>query len=1139
MEFSNSKYNIASLQKIMTLNFDEYKTYSKDNYNYVNLQGGKYNITNHLFLDEYDCAVKNGQMFHLAEKIDDFQSMMRSDIDHKILVKKDTVPYPLFEEKDILKYIKDVFDFIREYSTTHIDDCDLECIVLKKPPYIKQDEKNNEIYWNKHGFHLQFPKIFMNKSDNRILSKYMNQQYDEYDYQAGFSNAWLLYGSCKNENSGSYIPEYIVNCNLDIKPFEYEGNLTRYLSIKRTKQRLMYWKSINYKEPMKVTESKVKPIFFDDEQTEVIYDIVQNWLIENDLDQSLEIGDWSLGKPFLNLEKIGDYDCPLNPSYLHTGRGGYVLYKENGDLLFACHRKECAKECGCKHIKIGNIPTEQIEIDDDILDLDCTSAFLIYNQKTSGSKAYLNGLSYGELCKQDIKYARWLISSNIFPHDKHCCEVLKEPYVAPPIKLDNINPSEIIDTNNVGSYTDRLLKAHTVFLRSNMMTHKTQNLKSLMDQYKSILYVTFRVSLAEEIDNQFRRYGFETYSDLKGEIYKPRVIIQIDSLPRIRRKYDLIIMDEIVYTLDHMVNFCKEKTAITKCFGQLIDNSKNMIVCDALLDKGSIEYIKSFKKSYHIVENKYKPFSHKKIKFNDSVTPKNQAQFLLDLRDKFLPHYKKIFIPTNSQKLAQKVYDYFGKEYKVLLIDRDSEIIPASNTWVEYDIVVCTPTICAGISCNDEFDKTIAFYSNLSANAEMSAQQLLRVRNTKSDTIDIYICQSNVNNIPLRREDIIEVLNTNINIDSMLGLTSEDVSRANNLYKSLDKDYCNGVLTEDSYFDLVVDRVKQNNLSKAYFKRKLQGILESHGFDCKDDNEQEIKTSDETKAKCKEIKNITSNISVTRKHNDIEKVIKCSVINDDEYDKINNKMRKTSDDKIKLRRKMLYNTYGTKLNDDINTTDCIKIERWIDYEDNQQPYKNISLMYLEKEKQTEFIKIKICEKEQLDKIEMLHDKNKYSKIFCALECLKVCGFQDHFEIQVIEELPYDNMLAYLKDKNRIISTMYGKLDKFDFKDVYFDFDEKGLDKIEIKQKKKQVTKYKQSILQRYNTRIKSVFGITISRTGDTRGNKYTLEGDVLGIISSIGIDRNTYFDEDISNYRKVCRVLIAQDFQSVGELICV
>jgi hypothetical protein len=416
-----------------------------------------------------------------------------------------------------------------------------------------------------------------------------------------------------------------------------------------------------------------------------------------------------------------------------------------------------------------------------------------------------------------------------------------------------------------------------------------------------------------------------------------------------------------------------------------------MIVCDALLDNGSIQYIKSFNKSYHIVENKYKPFSNKKVKFNDSVTPKNQAQFLLDLKDKFLPHYKKIFIPTNSQKLAQKVYDYFGKEHKVLLIDRDSEIIPASNTWIEYDIVVCTPTICAGISCNDEFDKTIAFYSNLSANAEMSAQQLLRVRNTKSNTIDIYICQSNVNNIPLCREDIIEVLNTNTNIDSMLGLTPEDTSRANNLYKSLDKDYCNGVLTEDNYFDLVVDRVKQNNLSKVCFKRKLQGVLEAHGFECKDNNEQEIVTSEETKVKCTEIKQITNNISVTRENNAMEKVIKCPVINDDEYDKINNKMRKSADDKIKLRKKMLYRTYGNKINNDINTMDVFKVDRWIEYEDNQQSYKNISLMYLEK--QTEYIKIKVCEKEQLDKIEMLHDKNKYSKMYCSLESLKICGLR--------------------------------------------------------------------------------------------------------------------------------------------------
>lgn len=191
------------------------------------------------------------------------------------------------------------------------------------------------------------------------------------------------------------------------------------------------------------------------------------------------------------------------------------------------------------------------------------------------------------------------------------------------------------------------------------------------------------------------------------------------------------------------------------------------------------------------------------------------------------------------------------------------------------------------------------------------------------------------------------------------------------------------------------------------------------------------------------------------------------------------------------------------------------------------------------EKQTEFIKLKVNEKEQLSHIDILHDKNKHAKMYMVLESLKVCKFDDPFTNQEIESLPYDNMLEFLKKNNRVISTMYGKLDKYDFEDVYFEFDQEGLNTDEIKQKKKEVTRFKQKILQRFNTRIKDMFGVTISKTGDTRGNKYTLKGNVLDIISQIGIDRNTYFDEDISNYRKVCRVLIAQDFQTVGELICV
>ena len=80
-----------------------------------------------------------------------------------------------------------------------------------------------------------------------------------------------------------------------------------------------------------------------------------------------------------------------------------------------------------------------------------------------------------------------------------------------------------------------------------MMTYKTQNLKELTQHYKKIVIVSFRVSLDEAYIADFQEYGFKLYSDSKGTIRDERVVVQIDSLFKLRGAYDLSISDEFVY----------------------------------------------------------------------------------------------------------------------------------------------------------------------------------------------------------------------------------------------------------------------------------------------------------------------------------------------------------------------------------------------------------------------------------------------------------------------------------------------------------------------------------------------------------------------------------------------------------------
>ena len=99
-----------------------------------------------------------------------------------------------------------------------------------------------------------------------------------------------------------------------------------------------------------------------------------------------------------------------------------------------------------------------------------------------------------------------------------------------------------------------------VAIKSCMKTSKTFTLSKIFGQikrskYKTILAVYFRVSLSKELVEMWRELGFELYSDIKGPINlkdHPRVVIQIDSLPRVTNRSELLILDEIESTTAHL-----------------------------------------------------------------------------------------------------------------------------------------------------------------------------------------------------------------------------------------------------------------------------------------------------------------------------------------------------------------------------------------------------------------------------------------------------------------------------------------------------------------------------------------------------------------------------------------------------------
>ena len=136
-------------------------------------------------------------------------SMLRVDLDFK----SDN----LDETKDMklitLNAVKQFNQFLEE---NELDTFDKTAFVMTKPPYIKQDKNNKQI--KKFGVHIQYPKIFLNKEDFNRFENYFKDKVDGFDCIA--TKNWLIYGQQKDEYSGTYTLDYVLDEYLNEKTDE-------------------------------------------------------------------------------------------------------------------------------------------------------------------------------------------------------------------------------------------------------------------------------------------------------------------------------------------------------------------------------------------------------------------------------------------------------------------------------------------------------------------------------------------------------------------------------------------------------------------------------------------------------------------------------------------------------------------------------------------------------------------------------------------------------------------------------------------------------------------------------------------------------------------------------------------------------
>jgi len=380
----------------------------------------------------------------------------------------------------------------------------------------------------------------------------------------------------------------------------------------------------------------------------------------------------------------------------------------------------------------------------------------------------------------------------------------------------------------------------TLYVSAQMKMGKTKNLIEYIKKYHSnkllgikeskIIFISFRKTFSSNIKEKFP--DFTLYSDVKGDLNQKKLIIQGESLYRIPitagyEAPDLLILDESESIFDQFNSgLFKRFQHCFETFRWLLKNSSSVIAMDAYMTDRTYRMISRIRmpKAVYYHKNEYKNAIHDIYDFTyDKVTWLQSLCNEIDTGEK-------IVIPTNSLEEATILYEllttkYPDKEIKCYSSktseEEKREHFNNVNEYWQYDILIYTPTVSAGVSFEKEhYDKLYGYFTDQSCGVETCIQMMGRIRNIKSKTY--VICLSvKPSHLPATIADI------------KLSLSE----CRDSLFKDYDMDWLHFEYTRDGiiefkendYFQLYIENKLIKNLSRNNFTERMISYIKDTG----------------------------------------------------------------------------------------------------------------------------------------------------------------------------------------------------------------------------------------------------------------------------------------------------------------------
>lgn len=400
----------------------------------------------------------------------------------------------------------------------------------------------------------------------------------------------------------------------------------------------------------------------------------------------------------------------------------------------------------------------------------------------------------------------------------------------------------------------------TLCVDAPMRLGKTKKLIDLIDTYyplilpdgsrsrSRICILTFRQSFAQHMIDKFSGLGFEIYDKIVGPIMidkHPRIILQIESLHRLviksrvydlKSQFDVLIMDECESIFDQIDSgLSKRFSEAFATFEWLFRYTKSAILMDAFLSNRSYNIIKRIRALHGCVYHQNTYARSAEDKYDITV---DRESWLADLVSA-ITSGKRIVITCNTLEYAKQIEATISKNYNsqnklrvILYSSETSASVKAQHLsnvnkyWVNYDILIYTPTISAGVSFEmPHFDILFGYFVSNSCTVESAIQMMGRIRNLSECQYKIYCSNGFMNPgyFPTNLAEIergVEQRYFNLVNDSNIDLNNVEFTYTENGEISINK---------SNYYYIWLENTSIRNISRKMFLSRLVTLLLKSG----------------------------------------------------------------------------------------------------------------------------------------------------------------------------------------------------------------------------------------------------------------------------------------------------------------------